>query len=363
VHDTVGWGEYMSSTTATSPPRGFTPEELALLAREQRYQLCYGLLTELGLQVRHVEPRAESDDLTVEITPVLSPRSVRIRILYRPASQQDLDDLATLARADGLADYLLVSTHPDPADRPATGSHHLCAAALIELLEASALVQWTDGIPQVARTEFVSLRTYQETLPLIDTLGLRWLSVLALNKLPWQLRRYGGSADDWFERIFFRVASNGLRLMGQRLGSAGRGQRLPDGLLLSAKYSSGGLLYDCKAARDGYVMTADHERRLIEYGKGRYDLDGVAVSASSIVIVSSYFPGGTGQRHPFYLRQESIRRECGLDLAYVRAADITALLMELGEQSSTTLLEAIDWPSCLTGLVELDTLRRAAGVI
>jgi hypothetical protein len=37
--------------------------------------------------------------------------------------------------------------------------------------------------------------------------------------------------------------------------------------------------------------------------------------------------------------------------------------MELGEQSSTTAVEAIDWSSILTGLVDLDDMRRAAGVI
>jgi hypothetical protein len=61
----------MSPASTTSPPRGFTPEELSLLPREQRRQLCYGLIAELGLQVREVDRRAEYDDLIVDSTPLL----------------------------------------------------------------------------------------------------------------------------------------------------------------------------------------------------------------------------------------------------------------------------------------------------
>jgi hypothetical protein len=295
----------MSPATATSPPRGFTPQDLALLPRRQRYQLCYGLFAELGLEVQQVEQRAECDDLVVVITPLLAPRLARIRVLYRSATQEDLADLAELAQADELADFLLVSTQDEPKFGDLVDSHHLSARGLIELLESSALIQWSGGIPSVARPEFASLRAYQEAMPLADTLGLRWLSTLALNKLPWALRRYGGSADDWFERMFFRVATQCLCLRGKRLGTAGRGQRLPDGLLLSVNDEKG-LLYDCKAARDGYVMTADHERRLVEYGRLGYDLNGTDVQVTTIVVVSSYFPGESDLRHPFYARQASI---------------------------------------------------------
>jgi hypothetical protein len=49
-----------------------------------------------------------------------------------------------------------------------------------------------------------------------------------------------------------------------------------------------GILYDCKAARDGYRMIADHERRLIEYGQRRYELAGTPVPVTTIVVVSSF---------------------------------------------------------------------------
>lgn len=350
----------MSPGSATSPPRGFTPEDLGRLLREQRYQLCYGLIAELGLQVRQVDSRAEYDDLVIQSTPLLAPRSSRIRVLYRPSTPDDIRDLAALAQADGLADFLLISTCVDVQEPAPTDSQYVSATDFIELLEASALVQWSGGIPKVANPEFVRLRAYQEAMPLADTMGLRWLPSLALNKLPWPLRQLGGSPDDWFERIFFRVATQSLRLRGRRLGTAGRGQRLPDGFLAPIR-TPAGFLYDCKAARDGYVMTADHERRLIEYGGRNYDLDGVAIT--NIVIVSSYFPGETGPEHPFYGRQRSIKKGCGLELAYVRAADIIAIVMELGEQTTTAAVEAVDWTSAFTGLVDLDSLRRAVGVI
>jgi hypothetical protein len=352
----------MSPGSTTSPPRGFTPEELSLLPREQRRQLCYGLIVELGLQVREVDRRAEYDDLIVDSTPLLAPRSARIRILYRPSLQDDILDLADLAQVDNLSDFLLISTYAERQKPVVADSHYVSAVNLIELLEASALVQWSGRIPQVAHSEFNRLRAYQEAMPVADTVGLRWLTSLALNKLPRGLHHLGGSSEEWFERYFFRVATQCLRLRGRRLGTTGRGQRLPDGLLAPIK-THAGFLYDCKAARDGYVMTADHERRFIEYGRRNYDLDGSAIGIGSIVIVSSHFPGERGPQHPFHARQRSIKEGCGQDLAYVRAADLTGLVMELGEQNSTSSVEAIDWTSALIGLVDLDSLRRATGVM
>jgi hypothetical protein len=56
---------------ATAPPRGFTPQDLERLPREQRLQLGCMLITEWGLQVLEVDRRADYDDLVVQVEPLL----------------------------------------------------------------------------------------------------------------------------------------------------------------------------------------------------------------------------------------------------------------------------------------------------
>lgn len=268
-----------------------------------------------------------------------------------------------LAQSDGLADFLLVDVHGDETKAfDLKDERYISAEKFIELLEESALVQWSDGVPNVAREEFARLREHEADILTADVVGLRWLTTLSYNKLPWALRNTAASPDDWFERIFFRVATGPLRFKGQRLGTAGRGERVVDGLLLPSNQSLG-ILYDCKAARDGYTMIADHERRLVEYGKGAYEMAGDSVKVGTVAVVSSFFPGQDGPRHPFYERQRAIKEQSGLDLAYVRAADIVALILHFGEQNSTVGIDSIDWESALQqGLVTFSDLMNAAGV-
>jgi hypothetical protein len=347
---------------ATAPPRGFTPQDLERLPRKQRLQLGRMLVTEWGLQIVELDTRADYDDLVVEVEPFLCPRLARVRLAYRTPSRDDLAVLAELARNDGLADFLLIAMSEDGNDAP-SGDHYVPARALIELLEGSALVRWAGGVPEAARHEFAWLQAHQAQLLTADTVGLRWLPILALNKIPWPLRGLGGSADDWFERIFFRLMTGRLRLRGCRLGSASRGQRLPDGLLLPLSGSTG-IIYDCKAARDGYTMTADHERRLIEYGQRSYELDNTPVSVSMIAVVSSLFPAEHGREHPFYARRRAVKNKCGLDLAYLCAADLADLVMQLDALDSTAAVDRIDWSRALSaGVVQLKDLLNAAGVV
>ncbi|HEV8649113.1 MAG TPA: hypothetical protein VG276_06810 [Actinomycetes bacterium] len=196
---------------ATAPPRGFTPQDLERLPREQRLQLGCMLVTEWGLQVLEVDRRADYDDLVVQVEPLLRARRARVRLAYRTPCRDDLAVLAELARNDGLADFLLIAmSEEDGSNRP-DGNHYIPARTFIELLEGSALVRWAGGVPEASRREFAWLQAHQARMLTADTVGLRWLPALALNKVPWPLRGLGGTADDLFERIFFRVMTGRLR--------------------------------------------------------------------------------------------------------------------------------------------------------
>ncbi len=120
-------------------------------------------------------------------------------------------------------------------------------------------------------------------------------------------------------------------------------------------------LYDCKAARDGYVMNADHERRLIEYAGGSFDHDGEQVTIRRVVIVSSSFPSAAA-RHPFEARRSAFRT-AGIDLAYVRAADVVAAAVALRPMLDvdTSAARRVDWCTALDeGLVSRHSLLDAA---
>jgi hypothetical protein len=170
-----------------------------------------------------------------------------------------------------------------------------------------------------------------------------------------------GTADECIQMDFFPEATAAAGLDGRRFGSAERGQRVADGLL-HLPYSTIAALYDCKAARDGYVMTADHERRLIEYAGGTFEHDGTHLTISRVVIVSSAFPGG-GAQHAFEARRAAFRA-ANFDLAYVRAADVVAAAVALRPHLDldTSHARRVDWCTALNeGLVTRQSLLSAVG--
>lgn len=114
-------------------------------------------------------------------------------------------------------------------------------------------------------------------------------------------------------------------------------------------------------------MIADHERRLIEYGQRRYELAGTPVPVTTIVVVSSFvrsfFPSEDGREHPFHGRRQAVKSGCGLDLAYLCAADLVALALRLDDLDSTAAVDAMGWSRTLSaGMVQLNDLLHAAGV-
>jgi hypothetical protein len=348
-----------SPPSATNPPRGFTEEAWRATDRPTRRQLIQALMTEAGATFKNLQSRGRYDDLLMASDSPFGERTFRLRITDDRCDSNELTKLAeTAARGD--ADYLLIGTATDDASLR-ENDHYLPVRELIEWLEASAFVTWTDGRPTADRDALVAERRHRLDFYLNDNFGLRALAPLSRNKLPWSMRMIGatGPADEWFERMFFRVATTACGLAGRRFGSADRGSRVADGLL-HAHGSSDAVLYDCKAARDGYAMTADHERRLIEYAEGEPSHDGRPMTVKYVVIVSSGFPGPLDGRHPFYRRQRAFLRR-GYGLAYIEAADIVNVALKLRSalDLDTAVADRINWFNALSvGLVGREDLLK-----
>jgi hypothetical protein len=286
---------------------------------------------------------------------------MRVRVSNERCDTFDLTALVEQASREGLADYLLVGFGDDCAELHAD-DHYLGADEVVELLEASPAVVWPDGVPRADHETFTTLRGDDAlTMEATDTIGLRALASLSRNKLPWKMRMAGvaGAADDWFERVFFRTVTAAYGVHGRRFGSAERGRRVADGVLRPIN-SLEAALYDCKAARDGYVMTADHERRLLEYAGSPTVHGSDELIIRRVIVVSSSFPS-PGPHHPFDGRRAKFR-SAGLDLSYVRAADVVAgaLALRPALDLDTSVAQRVEWCKVLDeGLVSRDALLKA----
>lgn len=352
-----GLGTLLPDHSVTAPPRGFESQDWAALSRDARRQLVQAVGLEAGMAFRRAHGRAAFDDLVFEGTPIFGPRRVCLRVAHRDCTQADLENLSHRAEREDFGDYLLIGFGgDDPALREA--DHYLAADEMVELLEASAVVAWKAGTPAPDVPSLSDVLERRLQLAAEDTLGLQALAPLSRNKLPWAMRLSGisGSPDDWFERYFFRLATAGCGLTGLRFGSSQRGRAVADGILRHPDRNVAAL-YDCKASRDGYRMSADHQRRLLEYAVTPQLHDGESLSIQWVVVVSSGFASG-GSRHPFHARARAFQ-EHGLRLAYIRASDIVAAATTLRPalDVDTSIAKRVDWCAPLaTGLVARDGL-------
>ena len=196
----------------------------------------------------------------------------------------------------------------------------------------------------------------RQTASAHDPIGLRWLTTLALNRIPPELFGTGQSADRLFERIAFRVMTTVFRFGGRRLGEASRGERVPDSILTEpACPSEWSAFLDCKAAGGGYTMSAADERAQVEYVAERRDLaeaDGHRLT--HVLILSSHFAGD------FARRAEALAAQ-GVTLCYLRAADLVRLALEIeAAEEPPAVREAIPWTQIMdAGQPGPDDLDRA----
>jgi hypothetical protein len=359
---------HVPASRRTAAARNFSVADLDDLSRENRRQLCQLLLAESGLRILGGDQRADYDQFLVEVSPMWRARQGCVRVIYRPVTQADLDDVEQLAKDRGFADALLFE-----AGGAGVATNHLrctrvqvvTALELVERLEAAALITWRDDLPAPDLDQYALLREVDQLLPSLDPVGLRWLMTLSLNKLPQELAHLGQPPDRLFERVVFRMFTSVFRFGGTRLGARAAGTPAPDSILSApagapTPFSA---LTDCKAARDGYVMDMNAERALRDYVRDyREPAERDGGPLRYLVVTSSRFPGGRNP-HPYAARARRLREQTNTSLVYLRAADLLVLAVAVErDEASPNVRSAIDWVRIFDdGLVGQETLLSAYG--
>jgi hypothetical protein len=316
-------------------------------------------VVERGARLREVIRAPDEDDLLVDGIPLWQRRPVRVRVVYRPLSADDVSALDATVTAHNELEGVLVEAASQGRGSLATTPlvQIVRAGQLIDWLNASALVSWTDGIPAVDRPIFDFARN-RLSMRKADSIGLLWLPWLARNKRPPELAVGAGIPDALFEEMTFRLITSSLRFGGRRLGSSAPGSELPDAVVYPPS-ASNAVLVDCKAARDGYRMTAAHYRALREYVTAlRPHEKRFGKRLTHVLVASSSFSGVPGSRHPYYARAKRLQSDAKARLVYVRADDLVRFALHLEQKEATPAQrEAFNWSSVLDrGLVGLPDL-------
>lgn len=349
---------------STQPQRQLSPEDLAKIPRSRLRQLCQVLLTESGARVVEFNDPAAYDELVLEVLPLWRPRRVRVRIAARVIKQSDIARLADRVANAGDADGVLIAPLGFAASIDQDPRIEIVSPdLLISRLERSALIAWPGRQPSPAYDRVGALRQLEQDTSLIDSIGIRWLPTLALNELPPELFSAAVAPQDLLERMVFRLMTALFRFGGERAGEAERGVRVPDSTLIWPALAPERLaaLVDCKAAGDGYKMTSDHVLRFKGYiESSRSRISDLGADLRYLLVVSSEFPGRTGDRHRFAGRARELRDQTGVRLVYIRAVDLAriAAMIESIELSPSER-ERLDWRSVFDrGLVTPEDLEQ-----
>lgn len=345
----------------TRAHRDFGADALAQLGRDQLRKLFHGLLLAEGVTVTEVRRHGDFDDFAVSTSTLWRPHRSLVRLLHRAVEQSDLDDAASYVDAVGFDNALFVTVaEPGPGLRPPHGIHVIPPADTALRIVGSPLARWHDDGPSVA-VDRLDLVLQLERSSFSDRIGLQWLPSVALNELPPALIDSGIEPQDVLERKTFRMMTAALLFDGVRYGEAARGKRLPDSVLFWPDGSACSAMVDCKAAANGYTMTADHLLRFVEYCDALApDLEAEGSPLRYVIVVSSHFPGGDGARHPYHGRAEEVEERTGLQLCYVQASDLAWLAATI-EQRELPFEQRrrLDWHSALrAGLITTDQLMR-----
>lgn len=313
----------------------------------------------LGLSLLAQQPRPEAIDLVFTTTSFDRPRRLIARVTQATPDPAGLADLHATAAEERCTDYLLVS----PASAtPDTSPEHLLAGDDLAAALRGCWVLEDRGVDGyvVDRDAWRLMNQVNSDARPEERLLLRSVLALSRNTVPAELQGQG-SADDLFERATFQLLTGILHLDGRRMGSATRGQRVGDALI-AAPTDERPILLDCKAARRGYRMDIDDERRLIEYATRTWRWRGADVRPSNVLIVSSGF-GEAGAQNPFHTRRAAFAAADSA-LAYVRADDLVAAVLALSNalRDDTEQLARLPWTDALCGgLVTRADLLAVAG--
>ena len=171
-------------------------------------------------------------------------------------------------------------------------------------------------------------------------------------------------AHELFERYFFLTMTTTFRATGTSWGTKKRGKPIPDGVLDLSQVGTP-VLYDCKAAHNGYEMTyrdltgfADYLRHPPEGGWNSHE--GIV---PHFLVISSQIQGGTRQAS-FQGRQRTLNQKVpGAKLTWMRAPDLVrfGLAIEAAEVAPADR-EGISWATLFdTGDVRWDVFQAELG--
>lgn len=353
IADMAGQG---SGARVTQPQRRFEPTDLARLPRTEVRKLVHALVEESGGVISDYRRRADHDDLHAELDMLWTRRSLRVRVAAHEVEARDVARFAEALTSSGDVAGWLVAPHGTRGELVEDRAVEVIGPEdLIERLERSSRVAWTQRRPAVAMDRLAHQRALFDEARKLDPVGMRWLPVVAHNEMPQELREAQDAPQDWLERLAFRILTHTFRFGGVRYGEAARGKRLPDALL---RWPGGGdaiaAMLDCKASADGYTMTADHYLRFKEYVRVcRDQAQATGHELRYMIVLSSTFTGA-GRNHPYHARRRALSEEVGLALAYVRAIDLAeaAVALERAEVAPTDR-ERMPWARLFDeGLVE-----------
>jgi hypothetical protein len=303
------------------------------------------------------------DEFAVTMPGLWHMHRVLVRIYHRPIDQEDVDDACRFATATGAVESLVLPVHgtADTAIALAPGVMVVSAGEVAERITTSTLARWDEDRPALA-IDRLDLTLRLSSTAMLDPVGIEWLPSLALNELPSSLLEYGVEPQDLLERKAFRLLTSSFRFGGTRYGESARGKRFPDAVLDWPDGSATSALLDCKAASSGYRMEADHFLRFVNYWESLApELEGAGRSLQYLVVLSSYFPGQRGERHPYWNRAEQLADRTGLQLAYVTASDLAWTAAKVEDADMPLQLRCqLNWTEILnSGLVANEHFDRA----
>jgi hypothetical protein len=197
-----------------------------------------------------------------------------------------------------------------------------------------------DGLPVISPEDFLrklggAISSY---LPL-ETSYPEQLTTLGLNKLPPGLK---GNADDLFEEYVHVGLQYLLQKRVVRYGQDRRFETLPDGAVLGSE--SLVLLYDCKAAKDGYDVSRNSIRQFGDYVRSfhrRYEA--YIGRVHSFLVISGYFQSpGT-----FDERSRDLQAECQVPLVFLTAEEMGKIIQLLVKRPAYR--QSLEWKRIFAG--------------
>lgn len=176
-------------------------------------------------------------------------------------------------------------------------------------------------------------------LPLEPDYGTNLLT-LSLNKLPSTILE--GTADDNFEEYVFQGLQFIFNRRVVRYGKKRSGKELPDGVIPGDLI----LIYDCKAAKDGYKITAESMRQFSKYVEDfRKRYGSLGFMPHGFLVISSSFESTSSLNN----RSKNLYSSCNVLLSTFTATALSKTVELLLENS--VWRNSMDWRKIFSSTV------------